>query len=73
MTPRQASKIIKEDLARRGIAFAKVSARTVGFVDLARDSKVFVSIEGMQATNEQKREIYPQLKELAKQNGFLIS
>jgi hypothetical protein len=46
MTPREASKAVKEELTRRGLPFTRVSARTVSFVDLARDSVVVVTVSG---------------------------
>ena len=46
MNAREASATVKAELTRRGLAFSKVTARTVSFVDLAREDGVVVKIHG---------------------------
>lgn len=46
MTARQAAKIVKDELNRRGLGYTKVTGMTVGFTDLARASMICVTIYG---------------------------
>ena len=67
MTTYQAKKIIRQALEQFGLSYTKLTARTVGFSDLARDSCIFVQIHGFEPSP-----IWSQLKEIAKCNGFCI-
>lgn len=42
-----AKALVARTLSEQGIAYEKLSARTVSFQDLARDSAVFVKIHGL--------------------------
>ena len=48
MSPRKASNLIRDFLTKNGLPFVRVSAQTVGFHDLARGDKVFVTVHGWQ-------------------------
>ncbi len=66
MTPAEAKKIVKAKLSEFGKEH-KVTARTIGFVDLARDSCIFVKVHGWKpdpAWNE--------LDRLAREHGFRV-
>jgi hypothetical protein len=67
ITPRQAKRIIEVELKRQGLPFAKLTARTVGFSDLARGSTVFVKIHGWKP-----HVAWDTLKRLAHEHGFRI-
>jgi hypothetical protein len=67
MTPNAAKKIIRQALEERQLPFARLTARTVGFVDLARDSKIFVAIHGWQPNPT-----WDELQRVAHSNGFCI-
>lgn len=47
VTPSSAKKAVKESLGRNGITFSKLSAKTVSFEDLARGSRIFVTVHGL--------------------------
>ena len=49
MTPKEAKRLVNEWLHKNGCAGEAVRARTVSFSDLARDSCVFVTVQGWQA------------------------
>ena len=66
MSARKASNLLKDYLAKRGLAF-KVSARTVGFQDLARDSAVFVTVHGWNPSP-----LASEIKAFGKDNGFFV-
>jgi len=68
VTPNQAKKLLKGELERLQLPFTKLTAKTVGFQDLARDSKVFVTVHGWQANPA-----WEGLESFAKQNGFCVS
>lgn len=68
MTPRKASRAVANKLTELGATFTKTSGKTVGFSDLARDSAVFVDVEGLRMTPEQ-RETFDQW---AKANNILL-
>lgn len=67
MTPNEAKKIIKAELERRTLPFTKLTAKTIGFQDLARGECIFVKIHGWQPNGQ-----WSELKATAKQNGFCI-
>lgn len=67
VTPGQAKKIVEGFLRNRGLPYARLTARTVGFSDLARGSKLFVKIHGWKPSPEFKN-----LEALAHQHGFIV-
>lgn len=46
ITVYQAKKIIKAELDQRGLAYTKITGRTIGFADLLRRDMIFVKIHG---------------------------
>lgn len=66
-TPSAAKKIIASALLSVGCFPHKLTARTVSFVDLARDNCVFVKIH-----NWKPSEKWAYLENKAKENGFRI-
>lgn len=68
MTPRAAGAAIRVALKGRALPFTKVRARTVSFSDLARASKVFVTVEGWRAD----RSMADELRAIGKANGFIV-
>jgi hypothetical protein len=67
MTPNAAKKIIRAELEARKLPYTKLTAKTIGFVDLARDSKIFVSIHGWKPNPA-----WDELQRVAHSNGFCI-
>lgn len=67
MTPSKAKQVIKAALDSKGLPYTKLTARTVGFSDLARDSSIFVKIHGWVPNP-----YWDELRGMAKQNGFCI-
>jgi hypothetical protein len=67
ITTHRAKTIIREELERRGLAFAKLTARTVGFQDLARADCIFVQVHGWQPNPA-----WDELRSIAVQHGFRI-
>lgn len=61
-----AKKLLKKELAEYGMT-NKLTAKTVGFSDLARDSCVFVTIH-----NWEINPIWVHLDNFAKDNGFRV-
>lgn len=68
MTTRQASKIIKDELDRLKLSYTKISARTVDFQDLARRSRIFVTVDGWEPNP-----IANNVSALALQHGFYVA
>jgi hypothetical protein len=67
MTTHQAKKIVLAKLEAGRLKYTKVTARTINFTDLARDSKVFVQIHGWTPNPK-----WNDLEHLAHQHGFCI-
>ena len=67
ITPTQAKKIVSAWLEENKLPYTKLTARTVSFVDLARDSRVFVKVHGWQASP-----MWQGLENLAKDQGFCV-
>jgi hypothetical protein len=67
MTTSQAKKIIRSFLLEHNLPFTKLTARTIGFSDLARGSSIFVKIHGWQPNP-----VWDELKTLAHRNGFCV-
>ncbi len=66
ITPRRAANLIKVKLLSMGF-HNRVSAKTVGFSDLARTSAIFVTVHDWQPNPK-----FSELKEVAKKNGFFV-
>ena len=71
MTSREASKLIKQTCIEQKIPFAKVSAQTVSFSDLARGDRVFVTVFGW-IQNDDSASRYALLHNIARINGFSV-
>ena len=67
MTIPQAKKIAKEFLDNNKLPYTKLSGKMVGFVDLARSSRIFIRVHGWKPNPK-----WAELKSLAKQNGFRV-
>jgi len=67
MPPQQAKRIIQNALDELRLPYTKLTAKTISFIDLARDKCVFVQIHGWQPNPAWKI-----LKQLAHKNGFRI-
>jgi len=67
MTTSQAKTIIKQAIESRGLQFAKLTAKTVDFTDLARCSRIFVKVHGWQPNPA-----WSDLQAIAKTNGFCV-
>ncbi len=67
MSPRAAKALIADELVRLGLPKYKLTARTISFGDLARDSCLFVKIH-----NWQPHSSWAQLYALAHDKGFRI-
>ena len=68
LTARQAGSLLKAELQRRNLAFAKVKSRSISFQDLARYSRIFAGIEGWVSHPT----AYGELKAFAAEHGFYI-
>ena len=67
MPPQQAKRIIQNALDELRLPYTKLTAKTISFIDLARDKCIFVRIHGWQPNPAWKT-----LKQLAHKNGFRI-
>lgn len=67
LTPNDAKKIVQGALWNHDIAHTKLTAKTIHFVDLARESRIFVTIYGAPMT-----ERLVDVEKLAKSRGFSI-
>jgi len=67
ITANDAKKIIQKELDSRGLSYTKLTARTIGFTDLARDSKIFVKIHGWKGDKS-----WEDIKKVAHDNHFCI-
>jgi len=68
MKPATAKKLVENFLHERKIEVQKVTAKTVSFEDLARDSKTFVSVH-----NAPNGMYWEDLQRLAIENGFKVN
>lgn len=66
MNTREAKEIIEEVLAKNGLS-NKLTAKTIDFIDLARNSCVFV-----QVWNWESSPLADTAKQAAKANGFCV-
>jgi hypothetical protein len=67
MTPTAAKKIMAAAMSERGLSFDKLTARTVGFSDLARGQAIFVKVHGWKPNPA-----WDELRAIAAENGFRI-
>jgi len=67
MTNPQAKKLVREFLDKHNLPYTKVTARTVSFQDLARDSCIFVTVHGWQPSP-----LWNEMAALAHQGGFCV-
>jgi len=67
MTPRQAKQLVRDRLEALGLQYSRLTARTVDFSDLARCSRVVVTVHGWQPNPA-----WRDLQALASDNGFYI-
>lgn len=67
MTPQRAKTLLRKFLEDENIGYWRLTAKTVSFMDLARDGKIFVKIYGWtpDAAN------YAAVREFAKEHGFI--
>ena len=63
----EAKFIVRGFLAARKIPYTRITARTIGFADLARTSCIFVTIHGWKPAP-----IATELDEMAKVKGFCV-
>jgi len=68
MTAAKAKKLLKAELDKRGLPYTKLTAKNVGFSDLARDECVFVTVHGWQPNPAAS-----ELEKLAKRDGYRIT
>ena len=47
MTMAEAKKDLKRILAQHGIEYSRITGKTVSFMDLARDSRMFLTVHGV--------------------------
>lgn len=66
MTPNEAKRITASKLAELGLTH-KLTARTIGFQDLARDDRVFVKIHDWQPSP-----LADEITAVAREHGFSI-
>lgn len=67
MTTSLAKRIVKDKLQTLNLPFTKLTARTIGFQDLARANCIFVKIHGWQASP-----LWDDIADTARANGFRI-
>ena len=67
MTPAKAKKVLKAYLEEKGLFFTKLTARTVSFVDLARDRRIFVKVHGWKGNVA-----WTGVQQVARANGFCV-
>lgn len=77
MTTSEAKKLARAWLVARAYAdennleYTKITARTVGFQDLARDGKVFVKIHGWNPDSTQSG-LWSEFKSFCASHGFCV-
>lgn len=57
MKTTEAKRIVAQALQEQGIEYKKLTARTVSFQDLSRDSAVFVTIHGVTRSDPWRRSV----------------
>lgn len=67
-SPAQAKALVQKELDKMGFSYDRLSAKTVGFSDLARESFVFVTVHGAQPGRAP--EDYEKIEKMAKEQGF---
>lgn len=68
MTTHEAKKLLRDELDRRELPYDKLSARTIGFSDLARTDMVFVTVHGWEPNP-----VATELNQFASDHGFRVS
>lgn len=68
MTTREAKRIVATFLKERGMPFSKLTAKSVDFSDLARDSCIFVTVHGGRLSGAG----WADLRVLAKSHDFCV-
>ena len=66
----EARKLAKEWLENNGVQYSKITTKTVGFSDLARASKVFVTVRLFSFIEPDK---YANARKFATDNGFIFN
>jgi hypothetical protein len=67
LTPRQAKEIIRQKLIELDLPTYQLTAKTIGFADLARTSCIFVKLHGWTPNP-----LYRELDLIARASGFRI-
>lgn len=67
MTTHEAKKVLKQYLDAEGLSYTKLTAKTVSFSDLARCSKIFVTVHGWKPSPAASG-----VKAQASANGFCV-
>jgi hypothetical protein len=65
-----AKRIIKNELTNWNVSHSRLSAQTVSFSDLARGSRIFVTIHGV--VDNQPSDVWKYIENVARGNGFSI-
>ena len=68
-TPQAAKKLVETFLRDRGVDFEKVTAKTIGFEDLGRGSRIFVKAFVLDTMNPKNTE---DLENIGRKNGFSV-
>jgi len=63
----QAKNLIKDELDRLNLSYIKLTARTIDFIDLARDKSLFIKVHGWKPNP-----LWSNLKQIAKDNNFFL-
>jgi hypothetical protein len=71
MTAREASRLTKQVCVDLNIPHTKISAKTIGFSDLGRGERVFVTVHGWERGYEAPAR-YALLADVAKKHGFSV-
>jgi len=69
-TPIKAKSLLKKWLDENKVPYRTLSARTVGFSDLARDKAIFVKVFGWVARIGNDN--YSRMIEFSRKNGFIV-
>lgn len=67
ITKGKAKGLVSAFLDEHGLQYARLSAKTVGFADLARGEAIFVCVHGWTPSPK-----WSELKQLARENGFFV-
>jgi hypothetical protein len=67
MTPQTAKKLVKAFLDTEGLAYTKLTVRTVDFTDLGRDKKMVLTVHGWQPNPK-----WDAVRAIGTLSGFLV-